>query len=105
MKIGDLNKQIELQYTTKVPDNMGGFVNTFVTSATVWATIWPTSANEMVAANATSMVVTHKIRIRFRTAIKPSWRIKYGDKFYSIVSIINPNMANRWLDIMAKEAA
>jgi SPP1 family predicted phage head-tail adaptor len=105
VRIGDLNRRIELQYVTKTPDGMGGWVNVFVTAATVWAAIWPTSAAETVAANATTMVVSHKIRIRYRAILKASWRIKYGDKYYAIVSIINPNMGNRYLDIMAKEAA
>jgi len=63
------------------------------------------SANEIIAANATSMVVTHRIRIRYHGTLKASWRIKYGNKYYAIVSIINQNMANRQIEILAKEVA
>jgi len=105
MKAGELNKRITLQYQTKVPDGLGGFTTTWTDAATVWAAIWPVSANEQVQANATTMVISHRIRIRYRSVLKPSWRIKYGDKYFSIVSIINPNQAGRILDIMCKEAA
>lgn len=104
MRIGDLNKQVTLQYKTKIPDGMGTFVDTWVDTATVWAAIWPISANEIVAANVTSMVVSHRIRIRFRLVLKSSWKIKFGNRYFAIVSIINPNESNKFLDIMAKEA-
>lgn len=101
----DLDKRIELQATTKVSDGMGGFTNTFITLATIWAAIWPTSANEITAANATVMVVSHRIRIRYRSVLKASWRIVYAGRNFNIVSIIDPNMSHEWLDIMCKEAA
>lgn len=105
MRIGDLKKRVEIQVATKIPDDMGGFISTFSTIATVFCAIWPTSASEIIAANAVSMVVSHRIRIRYRSTLKASWRIKFGERYFNIVSIINPNMANKYLDIMAKEAA
>jgi SPP1 family predicted phage head-tail adaptor len=105
MKAGELNKRVELQYSTRVPDGLGGYTTTWVRAATVFAAIWPTSANEITAANATSMVVSHRIRIRYRNGLKSSWRIKFGLRYFNIVSIVNPNEQNRLLDLMCKEAA
>ena len=84
---------------------MGGFSTVFVTAATVWAAIWPVSASEVVQANAPVMVVSHRIRIRYRSVMKASWRIKFGNRYFNIVSIINPNQEGRILDIMVKESA
>ena len=105
MKAGELNKRITLQYQTKVADGLGGYTITWTDAATVWAAIWPVSANEQVQANATTMVISHRIRIRYRSVLKPSWRIKFGERYFNIVSIINPNQAGRILDLMVKEAA
>jgi SPP1 family predicted phage head-tail adaptor len=106
VNIGSLNKRVNLQYPTKVSDGMGGFSVTWVPLVQdTWAAIWPVSANEVIEANSTSMVVTHRIRIRHRSALDASWRIKFGDKYYAIISVVNPNMANKYLDIMAKEKA
>lgn len=105
IRSGDLNKRITWQQQTKVPDGMGGFTITWVDVCTVWCAIWPVSANEIVAANATAMVVSHKIRQRYRSVFKSSWRGKFGNRYFSIVSIINPNEANEYLDLMCKEAA
>lgn len=105
MKAGDLRHRITFQYQTKVADGMGGFATTWTDAATVWAALWPTSANEVIAANATSMVVSHRIRIRYRSVLKASWRIKFGNRYFSIVGIINPNEKGELLDLMCKEAA
>jgi SPP1 family predicted phage head-tail adaptor len=101
----DLNKTITLQYKTMVSDGMGGFTTVYATAATVWAAIWPISANEQIQAQAPTMTITHRIRIRYRNTIKASWRISYAGKYFNIVSIVDPNMAHRWLDILCKEAA
>lgn len=105
MKIGDLDKRITLQYQTKTPDGMGGWNLTWVDQAVIWGSLWPTSANEVVAANATSMVISHRIRIRYRSVMKSSWRVKFGNRYFAIVSILNPNEGNEYLDLMCKEAA
>lgn len=106
MKIGDLNKRVTLQYKTRVADGMGGFTETWTDAATVSAAIWPTSAKEMVQANSTTMVVSHRIRIRYRRDIKGSWRVKFGNRYFAIVGgPINPEEKNEWLDLMVKEAA
>ena len=105
MRIGDLNKRITLQYQTKTPDGMGGFTVVWVDAASVWAAIWPVSASETIQAAQATMTITHRIRIRYRAVLKAGWRISYAGRFFNIVSIIDPNMAHRWLDVMCKEAA
>jgi len=107
--IGKLNKRIKIQVKTQTSDEMGGFTETWSDLATIWAAIWPTSAAEFIRSDQATMESTHRIRIRYqRFEIKPSHRIKFtdtvgGDRYFNIVSIINPNERQEWLDIMAKE--
>ena len=105
MNIGDLNKRITLQYQTKVSDGLGAFTTTWVDACEVWAAIWPVSSAEIVQANSPTMLVTTKIRIRYRSVIKSSWRVKFGKRYFNIVSIVNANERNEYLDLMCKEAA
>lgn len=103
---GDLNKRITIQAPTKVSDGMGGFTNSYTAVASsIPAAIWPVSANDIIQANSTTMLVTHRIRIRYRSVLKTSWRVKFGTNYYTIVSILNPNMARKHLDLLCKEAA
>lgn len=105
MIIGTLNKRITIQHKTKVADGIGGHVDTWVDYATVFAAIWDATGNELNAAGSTSLIITHKIRIRYRSAVKAGYRIKYGTRFFNIISIVNPNESNRQLDLLCKEAA
>lgn len=83
---------------------MGGFTISYTSVANVFCAIWPVSATELIQAQATTMVMTHRIRIRYRAILKPSWRVSWAGRYFAIVSIVDPNMAHRWLDILVKEA-
>jgi len=106
MPIGELNKRIEVQAASKVSDGMGGFTSTFNTIATVFCAIWPTSANQTIASAQPLGTITHRIRIRWRSNFRSTWRLKFGERIFDIVGPpINPNEKNEFLDIMAKEIA
>jgi SPP1 family predicted phage head-tail adaptor len=105
MRIGELNKRIEIQIPSKVSDGMGGWISTFTTWKTVDAAIWDATSNERNQASSTNLVITHRIRIRYKQGLKASYRIKFGLRYFNITSLVNPNEANRWLDIYAKEVA
>ena len=104
--IGDLNKRIDIIATTKVGDGMGGFSETDTTVASsIPAAIWPTSAKDMTVMNSTTMVISHRVRVRYRSVLRSSWRLKFGNRYFAIVSIIDPNEEHKFLDLMCKESA
>jgi len=105
MNIGSLKQRVILQAPTKAPDGMGGSVDTFATIDTIFAAIWPTSASERMQQMGTTMTITHRIRIRYRSDIRTSWRLNFKNRHFDIDSIINPNMESKILDLMCKEAA
>jgi SPP1 family predicted phage head-tail adaptor len=105
MEAGPLNKRITIQYPIRVPDGMGGFSESFADVADpVWAAIWPVRANELVTSDSTTMNITHRIRIRYRSVFKSNWRIKFGNRYFAIVSILNPKERNEILELLCKEA-
>ena len=88
-----------------VSNGMGGFITSYSTTATIWAAIWPVSAAETVQSMQPTMTISHRVRIRYRSVLRASWRIKLGLRYFNIVSIINPSERGEYLDIMCKEAA
>jgi SPP1 family predicted phage head-tail adaptor len=82
---------------------MGTMTTTWSDWGSVWAAIWPLSAKEYVLHSQETMEVTHRIRIRFRNEVGPSFRIKFGNKYYQIKSIVNPGTENKVLDLLCKE--
>lgn len=105
MNIGPLRKRIMLQSPTRVSDGMGGHTVTFADEMEAWAAIWPTSANERIEGGQQVLTVSHRVRIRYRGGVHPSWRIRYGDRYFAIVGIVNKDERNQVLDMLVKEAA
>jgi len=103
MRIGSLKKRIVIQLFTKVKGSTGGFIKTWADKYTVWASIWPISAKEQIANMGEVMLVTHKIRIRFKKNIKPKWRVTYNNRTFNIVSVINVMELDKDIDLLCEE--
>lgn len=104
MRIGDLDKIINIESSTKIADGIGGFTEIYRTQCSnIFAAIWPISVKEQIQAKKMSSEITHRIRIRYRRVLKSDWRIKFGDRYFAITGIINPNEANEILELLCKE--
>jgi len=103
MDSGKLDKRITLQANVPTKSDEGEFVDTWVDMATVWAAIEPLSGRAYFTAQQANSDVTGTVRIRYRTDVKPSWRIKYGDRYFQIVTLINQGENRAELKIMYKE--
>lgn len=84
---------------------MGSFTTSWVDAATVWARKTTHRSDEAVQAMATTGTAVHNFRIRYRTDVKSSWRIKEGSKYMAIIGPPIEVERRRWLDITAKETA
>jgi SPP1 family predicted phage head-tail adaptor len=105
MAVGELDKRIIIESDTKVSDDMGGYTTTWATYTTVWAAIWPMSAKEQLQNMQSNMEVSHRIRIRYMDSFSNDYRIKYGSRYFNIVSVINPREKGEWLDLLCKEVS
>ena len=103
-RIGDMDKVIVFQTGTKSADTMGAAGTTsYSDTLTCWAAIWPLSANESLENLKTEHKVTHRIRCWYSSSIDEAQRIKYGSRYFEIVSLINPDEQNVELEIIATE--
>lgn len=84
MKAGPKDKYIILQKPTKVPDGQGGFKTTFETISNVWAEFRKPRLKTAEAAGSIVSEVFHEIIIRKRTDIAKGWRIKCGERTFSV---------------------
>ena len=104
IRSGELTRRVDLQAPTRTPDAMGGASSTWSTVASsVPAAIWPVSGKEIIANGREASGISHRIRIRYRSTIRPSWRVLHKGKYFNIISIINPGTAYKELDLMARE--
>lgn len=104
--IAELDKRITFQSELRTPDGMGGFSISWRDMATVWAKKTTHRSDEAMQAMAVTGTAIHNFRIRYRTDVRSSWRVKEGNRYYNI---IGPPMekvegSQRWLDVTVKEA-
>ena len=103
----EFNARITLEYPSKIPDGAGGGTSTWVQAGDpVWAIISDFQSDEMVLAMQSTGVLIHKVRIRYRTDVKSTWRIGYAGKYWSLIGPpVDVAKSRRFLDLRAKETA
>lgn len=106
MKAGDLRHTISMQTQTDITDGMGGFTTSWANVSgmgSVRAAIWPLKSNESLDAMKIEHVITHKIRIRYRSGVTTKHRILFGSRTFNVISILNPDERNIMLEMLCEE--
>ena len=104
MQAGKLRQHVVLQQPVAGSNAIGEIVDTWADVATVWAAIEPATGSWYYAGQQAESKVDGRVRIRYRSDVLPTWRIKYGDRYLSIVSILNPQERNKELTLMYLES-
>ena len=102
MDIGKMRHRITFQRPTDEKDRLAGYKDDWLDVATVWAQISPVSGREYLTQVRETMV-SHKIYCRYRPGITPLLRVKYGDRIFRIISVLNWDERNEGLTIMCEE--
>ena len=101
--IDRLNKRITIQTKTTTSDGFGSHNEVWANLAIVWAEINPISNKNVFEANKIDDKTTHIITIRYYTSLTTKDRIKYGDRIFNIIGIINPLENNKIMQIKVEE--
>jgi len=105
-RTGELDRQIILQYSTRVGDGMGGFTTVWNTAATVWAKMRTLKSDEAIQAMSTTGTAIHNITIRYRTDVRANWRVRYGNRYFAIIGPpIDVNFKHEFLELKCKESS
>ena len=103
MRAGELRQHVELQVPTRSQNTMNEWIDTFATQATVWGAIQPLSGRLLFSAQQANSEVEGRVVIRYRRDVKPSWRIKFGNRYFKILSIINSQEDKEELQLLYRE--
>jgi len=105
IKARDLNRKVIIQVRTTVTKVGGGQTTTWADVSTVWAKLKPRTTREREIAAQLESQTDFIITIRHDTTLSldNDNRIKFGDRFFNIQSVINIEEANRFFEIGAKE--
>lgn len=103
MQIGKLSKRIKIQKFGQSKNEYGEFEELWEDFKEVWAEIKPVSGNQFFAAKQINSEISHNVYIRYRTDLKPSMRIKFKERVFEILYLMNVNEGNRLMQIYCKE--
>lgn len=100
MRAGRLDKRVQLQQPTTATNGVADAVQTFVTYASVWASVEDTRGREFMNNQQVQNQVSTRIRLRYRDDVKPDHRVLYDGVVYDIQSVVNPMKRGDGLQLM-----
>lgn len=101
---GELRHRITIQKLNNSQNEYGEISEFWEDILNIRAGIYPISGKDFFAAETTNNEITHKINIRYVPGITSAMRIKFGERYFEIISPpINFQEKNILLQIMCKE--
>lgn len=103
MDIGRANKRITFCRYEEKENDLSQMEQELMEIKTVWASVEPTRGREYQEAQRVRPELTYKITTRYHKGITPDMLIKFKDRFFNIISIINVRERNEMLEIVCTE--
>jgi len=103
MRAGSLRHKITFQQLTVANDTWGHSAETWTDQVTTYAALWTLRGTERMESLKLDNEITHKIRVRYKRDLHPKMRIKYGERYFNILSMVDPDERHIYYEIMADE--
>ncbi len=94
---------MSLERVVRVGDGGGGADESWVTVASVWASIRALSGDEEFTEHRVSGRVTHEVTLRYRSDVEPEMRMSRGTRIFEIRGIVDPDDRRRRLICFCEE--
>lgn len=104
MPLNRLDHEITIQSQENVSDGEGGFSTTWTDEAVIWAGREDKSGREFRAAGTLNAETSTLFKIRYRTDLLPTMRIKWGSIVFQIVEILHYGRRGSWLLVGCKDS-
>jgi SPP1 family predicted phage head-tail adaptor len=100
---GALRAELSLQRCDAGQDSVGGLVETWTETATVFARIEPVAAESVFGADQTLEAVTHRVTLRWRDDVASGMRFLKGNRPFHVVTVHDPDESGCYLVCRVKE--
>ena len=101
---GHLRHRVTVQRAVDTRDASGGVIEEWRTIGDRWARVQPLRGRERYAAQQVNPALSHRITMRYTTAVSAARRIKLGDRIFHIEPPLNIDERGAWIEMMAREA-
>lgn len=103
MRAGRLDRRVTLQRLSVSRDGAGAALHAYTDVATVWAAVEPVKGDEFAQADKTMSSVSHRLLLRYRADVEPTWQVLYGRRRFAIQAVLNSQESRRELQLMCRE--
>lgn len=103
MRAGELRSRIIIQKPVHARSSFNELVTTYEDVDTIWAAMEWGSGRRFETAKQLNAEIQGIVRIRYRSDIQPTWRLQYGNRYISILSIANIKEKDTELQLNCKE--
>ena len=103
MRVGSLNKKIVFQENSSTKNGFGEETSSKIDVVITWASIQTISGKEQYLSNQNYATLSHKIRCRYSNKINQKQTIKYKDREFKILAVLNIFEKNKELEILVEE--
>lgn len=100
---GQMNRLITIRSSLRADDGMGGYTETPVDVADIWAAVEPLEGREQIHAMQTGMRRPHRMEIRYREDVTGMTQIYYGGRTFDVKSVVDPEERHVVLEILVDE--
>lgn len=76
---------------------------TWTDTCTIWGQVEPLTGTLLFQAQQANSEASGRIKVRYRADLNASMRIKFGTRYFKILSLINPLEGNEYLIFYYKE--
>jgi len=98
-----MRERITFQKKTETRNSFNEVEISYSDHVTVWSSVLPNAGTKYYQSLQATSQVSGEIHIRYRSDIEPTMRVKYGNRYLEIVSMVNPQERNHELLIYYKE--
>jgi SPP1 family predicted phage head-tail adaptor len=100
---GEFRHVITVQRNAFTQNSFGEVTDNWIDVQTCRAGIYPLSGREFFNVETVNSEVSHKVNMRYLPGITPDMRIKFGQRAFRIISIVNFQERNILLQLLCKE--
>ena len=108
VKIGSLDKRIDILTKTSVANDFGGRSETWSLNSTIWAKLTPKTHSQLNEAGSLEFQETIDIIIRYDSTVfaldRQNIKIRFGLRYMDVKSMINIDEEKRYLSLKCVES-
>lgn len=100
-----MRNYITIQEEILTSDSIGGYSSSWADLVSLWAEIIPVKSQERFIASQLEHKITHQITTRYNSSIKSKHRVKFGARYFNIISAMNLEEGSIASRMMVEEIA